>query len=162
MQDRRAGRGRRGGGGTALHPVYFIYSAAFLTSFLRKQVLSNQFLTKHRGELRVILAEKIDRFLCNWQCGSSARWNRPAGSRSVSPSFSTIFNRKMQKLPLFSCMLIRNEGKNRSALRHSQILHRCGFRAHLLWARVLLLLTLVLLLVHFAGTFELSLLNNEV
>ena len=27
------------------------------------------------------------------------------------PSFSAIFNRKMQKLPLFSCILIRNEGK---------------------------------------------------
>ena len=27
-------------------------------------------------------------------------------------SFSAIFNRKMQKLPLFSCILIRNEGKN--------------------------------------------------
>ena len=27
------------------------------------------------------------------------------------PSFSAIFNRKMQKLPLFSCILLRNEGK---------------------------------------------------
>ena len=30
------------------------------------------------------------------------------------PSFSAIFNRKMQKLPLFSCILMRNEGKNRT------------------------------------------------
>ena len=27
------------------------------------------------------------------------------------PSFSAIFNRSMQKLPLFSCILLRNEGK---------------------------------------------------
>ena len=32
--------------------------------------------------------------------------------RSVFPSFSAIFNRKMQKLPLFSCISLRNEGKN--------------------------------------------------
>ena len=31
--------------------------------------------------------------------------------RSVSPSFSAIFNRKMQKLPLFSCIVLRNEGE---------------------------------------------------
>ena len=37
--------------------------------------------------------------------GSSSRW-------PVFSSFSAIFNRKMQKLPLFSCILIRNEGKN--------------------------------------------------
>ena len=30
--------------------------------------------------------------------------------RSVFPSFSAIFNRTMQKLPLFSCTLPRNEG----------------------------------------------------
>ena len=30
--------------------------------------------------------------------------------RSGVPSFSAIFNRKMQKLPLFSCILLRNEG----------------------------------------------------
>jgi hypothetical protein len=34
--------------------------------------------------------------------------------RSVFSSFSAIFSRKMQKLPLFACILIRNEGKNRS------------------------------------------------
>ena len=32
-------------------------------------------------------------------------------ARSVFPSFSAIFNRKMQKLPTFSCILIRNGGK---------------------------------------------------
>ena len=31
------------------------------------------------------------------------------------PSFSAIFNRKTQKLPLFSCILARKEGKNRPA-----------------------------------------------
>jgi len=31
-------------------------------------------------------------------------------------SFSAIFNRKMQKLPLFSCILMRNEGKTGQAL----------------------------------------------
>ena len=30
---------------------------------------------------------------------------------SVFPSFSAIFNRKMQELPLLSCILLRNEGK---------------------------------------------------
>jgi hypothetical protein len=33
------------------------------------------------------------------------------GLRSVFPSFSAIFNRNMQKFPLFPCILIRNEGK---------------------------------------------------
>ena len=36
------------------------------------------------------------------------------------PSFSAIFNRKMQKLPLFSCILIRNEGKNGQGGRYEQ------------------------------------------
>ena len=36
--------------------------------------------------------------------------------RSVFPSFSAIFNRKMQKLPLFSCILIRNDGKTDQGL----------------------------------------------
>ena len=30
------------------------------------------------------------------------------------PSFSAIFKRKMQKLPLFVCILIRNEGNKRA------------------------------------------------
>jgi hypothetical protein len=34
-------------------------------------------------------------------------------ARSVFPSFSAIFNGKMQKLPPFSFSLLRNEGKNR-------------------------------------------------
>ena len=33
------------------------------------------------------------------------------------PLFSVIFNSKMQKLPLFPCILIRNEGKNRTNAR---------------------------------------------
>jgi len=39
--------------------------------------------------------------------------------RSVFPSFSAIFNRKMQKLPLFSCILMRNEGKNGQSWNNS-------------------------------------------
>jgi hypothetical protein len=38
--------------------------------------------------------------------------------RSGFPSFSAIFNRKMQKLPLFSWSLIRNEGKTAACQRH--------------------------------------------
>ena len=41
------------------------------------------------------------------------------------PSFSAIFNRKMQKLPLFSWILIRNEGKNRPG----QVPHRLAPQA---------------------------------
>jgi len=36
------------------------------------------------------------------------------------PSFSAIFNRKMQKLPLFSCILLRNDGKHRSVMLHTE------------------------------------------
>ena len=38
------------------------------------------------------------------------------GCRSGFPSFSAIFNRRMQKMPLFSCILLRNEGKNPNRL----------------------------------------------
>ena len=43
---------------------------------------------------------------------------RPAGElhRYVLPSFSAIFNRKMQKSPPFSCILLRNEGKPPSGM----------------------------------------------
>jgi len=41
---------------------------------------------------------------------------------SVFPSFSAIFNRKMQKLPLFSCILLRNEGINGQAFLQAE----CG------------------------------------
>jgi hypothetical protein len=40
----------------------------------------------------------------------------PTARQVGFPSFSAIFDRKMQKLPLFSCILIRNEGENRTAL----------------------------------------------
>jgi hypothetical protein len=43
--------------------------------------------------------------------GPNIRYYLAHGVRSVFPSFSAIFNRKMQKMPLFSCILIRNEGK---------------------------------------------------
>ena len=43
-------------------------------------------------------------------------WEGFSGRAEVgfSPSFSAIFNRKTQKLPLFSCILLRNEGGNRA------------------------------------------------
>ena len=36
--------------------------------------------------------------------------------RSVFPSLFAMFSRKMQKLPLFSCILTRNDGKNRAGV----------------------------------------------
>ena len=42
-----------------------------------------------------------------------------AGAGPFFHSFSAIFNRKMQELPLFSCILIRNEGKNGQALQEA-------------------------------------------
>jgi len=46
-------------------------------------------------------------------------------NRSVFPSFSAIFNRKMQKLHFFLCILIRNEGKNVNSLPLTE-----AWRAH--------------------------------
>jgi hypothetical protein len=60
---------------------------------------------------------------CGWvvcgECSPKAtqlsQWLDPEKPHEIQvgfPSFSAFFNRKMQKLPLFSCISIRNEGKN--------------------------------------------------
>ena len=50
---------------------------------------------------------------------------RPPSQRcpltTVFPSFSAIFNRKMQKLSLVSCILIRNEGKTAGKCQRSSV-----------------------------------------
>ena len=49
--------------------------------------------------------------LANEMAHSRTAWATRLPCRSVFPSFSAIFDGKMQKLPLFSCILIRKSGK---------------------------------------------------